>query len=409
MFNPTDLFKMRLKAHVTLLNRYLRYIFNGHFMIALVFIIVTSAVYYERWLEEVPPTFPAAYVIAFFLAFVILYNPFQSFLKEPDKVFLIVKENEMHRYFKLAFLYNYVAQLYIVIFVLAALGPLYFEFYPERSTLLNVIVVFIVLILKAVNMTLNWHMLQVDDPKMFRGEKIVRIILTYVLVYTLIVGEHFLIVGLVYVVLVTISYAFAKKETRLHWERLIQNDLERLGQFFRFVSLFADVPHMKGKLKKRRYLAKFVRNFTPFSQTETPLYLYRLTFLRSGDYFGLYVRLTILALVFIVFVPNEWFKIVFGLLFMYMTSFQLQTLYFHHRNNIWHDLYPIGDETHRKSYLKWLNQLGMLQAAVLSLAFLAQGAAPFFFIMLGSGVVFSLSFHQLYMKKKIETADVHRS
>ena len=98
-------------------------------------------------------------------------------------------------------------------------------------------------------MTLNWHMLQVDNPKMFRGEKIVRIILTYVLVYTLIVGEHFLIVGLVYVVLVTISYAFAKKETRLHWERLIQNDLERLGQFFRFVSLFADVPHMKGKLK----------------------------------------------------------------------------------------------------------------------------------------------------------------
>ena len=36
MFNPTDLFKMRLKAHVTLLNRYWAYIFNGHFMIALV-------------------------------------------------------------------------------------------------------------------------------------------------------------------------------------------------------------------------------------------------------------------------------------------------------------------------------------------------------------------------------------
>src|SRR5690606_7125706 len=201
------------------------------------------------------------YVIAFFLAFVILYNPLQSFLKDPDKVFLIVKENEMHRYFKLAFLYNYVAQLYIVIFVLAALGPLYFEFYPERSTLLNVIVVFIVLILKAVNMTLNWHMLQVDDPKMFRGEKIVRIILTYVLVYTLIVGEHCLIVGLVYDVLVTISYAFAKNATSFHLECLIQNDYDRAWQFFRFVSLFADVPHMKGKLKKRRYLAKFVRNF----------------------------------------------------------------------------------------------------------------------------------------------------
>src|SRR5690625_117315 len=89
MLNVKELFKERISAHVRLLNRYLRYIFNGHFMIAILFLIVTAAVYYQRWLSDVPETFPAALVIALLFTFVVLYNPLQLFLKRPDQVFLI--------------------------------------------------------------------------------------------------------------------------------------------------------------------------------------------------------------------------------------------------------------------------------------------------------------------------------
>lgn len=67
MFNATDLFKERLQEHIKLLNRYLRYIFNGHFMIALLFIIITISIYYQQWLEQLSPNFPAAFVLAVFL------------------------------------------------------------------------------------------------------------------------------------------------------------------------------------------------------------------------------------------------------------------------------------------------------------------------------------------------------
>lgn len=87
MFNPTDLFKQRLTEHIKLLNRYLRYIFNGHFMIALLFIVVTLAVYYQQLLERLNENFPATFVIALILGLLVSYNPIQSFLKEPDKVF----------------------------------------------------------------------------------------------------------------------------------------------------------------------------------------------------------------------------------------------------------------------------------------------------------------------------------
>ena len=61
MFNPVELFKQRLSEHIKLLNRYLRYIFNGHFMIALLFIIITLAIYYQQWLENVKEDFPAVF------------------------------------------------------------------------------------------------------------------------------------------------------------------------------------------------------------------------------------------------------------------------------------------------------------------------------------------------------------
>src|SRR5690625_4195487 len=83
MFNATDLFKSRLKEHITLLTRYLRYIFNGHFTIAIFFAIITLAVYYQKALENVHPNFPAAFIVAIVLGFVVLYNPIQTFLKEP--------------------------------------------------------------------------------------------------------------------------------------------------------------------------------------------------------------------------------------------------------------------------------------------------------------------------------------
>src|SRR5699024_4738475 len=112
MFNVKSLFNERLKQHIKLLNRYLRYIFNGHFMIAVLFAIVTLAIFYQQWLETLSPEFRADLLIAFVLSIIIVYNPIQTFLKEADKVFLLVQEKQMSGYFKRARLYNYIMQLY---------------------------------------------------------------------------------------------------------------------------------------------------------------------------------------------------------------------------------------------------------------------------------------------------------
>ena len=79
MFNAGELFKERLGLHIRLLNRYLRYLFNGHFMIALLFLIITLIIYYQHWLEDLSEDFPAAIVMAVIIGAAVYYNPIQTF------------------------------------------------------------------------------------------------------------------------------------------------------------------------------------------------------------------------------------------------------------------------------------------------------------------------------------------
>ena len=401
MLNVKELFKERISAHVRLLNRYLRYIFNGHFMIAILFLIVTAAVYYQRWLSDVPETFPAALVIALLFTFVVLYNPLQLFLTRPDQVFLIVQEKALQQYYIYALLYNYVMQLYLVFIVIASLGPLYFAFYPERDTLFNVMIVAVVLLIKAWNLTLHWRMLQRKYHPAQYVERAFRAVLTFFFFYTLLTHEYFLWMGIVYVIYLNGVYFFYIQEKRMNWERLIKNDETRLAKFYQFVSLFAEVPQVDTRIRKRRFLANIVHRQIPFRQSYTFAYLYRLTFLRSGDYFSLYVRLTILAIVVIIFVPNPLLKVALALLFLYMTSFQLQTLFYHHRMNVWLDLYPLQEEGKREAFLSFAIRLSQIQVVLLSLVFLFLQQWLLFVAMLVLGLIFTFTFHYFYVKGKL--------
>lgn len=404
MFDPVALFKKRLSEHLKLLNRYLRYIFNGHFMIALIFLIITLAIYYQQWLEGLSDDFPAAIVIAIALGAVVSYNPIQSFLKEPDLVFLIAKEKAMYRYFWLALIYNFLIQLYLVVLVVAALSPLYIRFFPDNDLGMSLLILLVVLVTKARNLFSNWQMMQMQGKAIYVLDKLLRTFLSIVLIYTLFIDSiYFFIVGFIYVLTVVGNSFFFRRRSGLAWDALIVNDQQRLAVFYRFVSLFADVPHVTKQLRKRKLLSMWIQRWTSFKQDNTFNYLYRLTFIRSGDYLSLFVRLTVIGGVVVFFVPNIWLKVVLAVLFLYMTSFQLISLFFHHRLNIWLDLYPIGRETQQSAFLALTMKLTIVQTVLLASVFLLQGYVAGFFLAFAIGTLFNYGFHHLYVKKRLQT------
>src|SRR5690606_15092236 len=126
---------------------------------------------------------------------------------------------------------------------------------------------------------------------------------------------------------------------------------------------------LKSKIKKRHWLVSLINRY-PLNKKHTYDYLYRIAFIRSGDYLGMYVRLTMIGGLLIWFVPHEWMKLIFSFLFIYMTTFQLMTLYHHFRTQIWLDLYPIVEAVRKQSVKKWLFQLAYIQVAIFTVIML---------------------------------------
>ncbi len=403
MFDAGSLFKQRLIEHVKLLNRYLRYIFNEHFMIALTFIFIALAVYYQKWLENINEDFPAALVIAVILGFVVSYNPIQSFLKAPDEVFIIVKEQAMHRYFRRSLVYNYMVQLFMVILALAVVGPLYVAVYPENDKLTFILLIVVALVLKAWNLVANWLMMKIRKRLIQVLDKTLRTFLSIALFYFFLQGTFVILVVLLYFAAVINNYILSRRQPGLAWDVLTLNDQHRLAFFYRFVSMFADVPQLQKKLKKRPLLARAVNRFIPFKQSATYDYVYRLTFIRSNDYLNLFVRLTIIGAIVLFFIPNLWLKITFALLFLYMTSFQLIPLFHHYRTSIWPGLYPIKGQVRTQAFLKGMKRLSFFQTVIFSCLFFVWldplGAVLTFLV----GCMFNYVFHNQYVKKKIES------
>ena len=406
MFDPVSLFKKRMTDHIKLLNRYLRYISNGHFMIALFFLIVTLSVYYQKWLETLSPNFPVSLVIALALGLVASYNPIQMFLKEPDKVYLIVKEKEMVRYFRLTLLYNYIVQLYLVFLVMGALFPLYSTAYPDKQSTDYLLLFVVLVIVKAWNMVTNWWMFKIRHAANRTFDKILRTALSIALFYFLLVGEFFIIVAILYFIVIINDYIYSKKQFGLAWDVLIDNDQHRLALFYRFASMFANVPQAKKYLKKRRIWAKLVNQYIPFQHEKTYDYLYRLTFFRSTDYFNMYVRLIVVGSIVILFVGNVWLKIALAILFLYMTNFQMVTLYYHHRTNMWLDLYPIANVRKEKAFIKWLTQLTFVQTIIFAALFLIWMDFFSLLITFVGGCIFNYLFNNMYVKRKIESSSI---
>ncbi|WP_449354105.1 ABC transporter permease [Virgibacillus natechei] len=402
MFDSNKFYKQRLSAHMKELSRYLRYMLNGHLMIALFFFISAIAVYYQQWLARLPEDFPTSLIIGVLLGILVSYSPVRTLLKEPDLVFLIAAENKMNAYFRNVLIYSFVIQLYVILFLTAALGPLYFASFPDRSGNMYLLTIAVVLIFKVGNLIANWWMLKVREPGVRRLDLTVRILLNMT-VFFFIVNGDMLLAGITTVLFAGVflyDSSVARKQPGIVWDLLVEKDQIRMQSFYRIANMFAEVPHLKNRIKKRHWLVSMVSR-VPFTQSHTFDYLYRITFVRSGDYLGMYIRLIIIGGLFIYFIPNVWVQILFVILFLYLSCFQMMTLYQHHRTTMWLDIYPVGKDIRQQALIKLLFQLTLIQTILFSLLFLFMQEYAGFVIALVSGTVFTFLFINGYVKSKL--------
>lgn len=408
-FDAKVLFRQRLSRHLKELSRYLRYIFNGHIAFALLFFISALAYYYRGWLENLPEQFPSALVIGVIFGMIASFSRVHTLLQQPDLVFLLPAEHKMWPYFWGTFAYSFLSQLYLVLLAAAALGPLYFASNPGRPGSTYLFMILVLFIFKAWNLASSWWMCRSRDGRIRRTEQIMRLLLNVLVFYLFAKGEMVLAgaATIVFIVLFLWVRHWAGKQPGIHWELLVEKDLHSMQSFYRFANLFTDVPHLASKVRRRDWLSVLFKN-APFEQRASYDYLYRLTFIRSGDYFGMYARLIVIGALAIWFVPNLTMKLLFVLLFLYMSLFQMMPLYSEHRTVLWIELYPVKESVRLQALLHLMMRLALVQTVLFALVFFVLGLWLQALITLAGGVLFSYVFINGYIRNKLKRESLAR-
>jgi ABC-2 type transport system permease protein len=401
MMDGKKLWNDRLYQEVRKMRRYLRYMLNDHLLFILLIGIGLGAVAYHRWVQTLPPHFPYPIVAALIFSFVLTFGSLRTLFQEADIVFLLPAETKLRPYIQRAFLLSFLLQGYGLLLVWLAIAPLHRKFSDVSLWLLF----FVLLVLKGWNLFISWKGNYFIEPFTHRLSMAARFGVNALFVYFLLVPASvlFLLALCAIIAGITVYLVQATKRKGWKWERIIEQEAKAVRTFYRIANLFTDVPQWKEEAKRRRWL-DFLVSMIPYHQENTFLYLYARTFIRSGGYLGLYIRLIAIGLLLLYIVPSEYGKIAASLFFLYITGFQLFALIDHHRTNLLIRLYPLPNDVRKQALCRLLFFLLMVQNIVFSLFLFLLYAGWIWGASWTAGAVFSywLLFHYLSKRRKRE-------
>ncbi|PFD57131.1 ABC transporter permease EcsB [Bacillus thuringiensis] len=399
--NSTALWKERFRHFLKEVRTYSKYVFNDHLKFIFVFIMGAGAYYYQQWLQTLTSSFPTALVMAVLIGLVLTAGSIQTLLKEADLVYLLPVEEKLKPYFTKAFLFTFMIQLYIIAIVAAALAPLYFQQMKQTGAgYIWIVLAFV--IVKAWNLFVAWEKSFLTNQNIQRADWFIRFILNGLFVYFLVERTSVLVISgivLLMVLYLAIMHQMVKGKP-LNWEYLISEEGKKMMLLYRIANMFVDVPALKERVSRRKWL-DFILSI--IGEKRTYLYLYTRTFLRSGNYFGLYVRLLALGGVILYFIPFLYGRFIVSFIFLYLIGYQLLTLWKHHRMKIWLDLYPVKVDEKKKDFLTLLNAILIIGSVIFTVIF-ALATKDFMMtgILLIVSIVFSIGFVYQYGAKRIE-------
>lgn len=399
MFNVNKLWKKRFSNASKEMMRYLRYIFNGHLVVVMLFLLGTLAFYYQEWISTLTPQFPAAIIMTLILVLFVTYSPTYTFLLPADKIFLLPVETKLNSYFLRANIVSIIFQSYILLLLLAALMPMYVQVYEgSYGQFLNIFAVIVVV--KSLNLFIRKYIFYYIDKTVHLIDFIVRLIINGICLYFLFSKANIIFVFTTIIILIGLYVFFRNdvKEKGVKWEILIEQEEKRKASFYRLANMFTDVPQLKEKVKRRKYLDILLK-FIPFGTEHTANNLLMRTFIRSGDYLGLFIRLTVIGVIVVYFITNFWAQLFLILLFIYLTGFQLLPLRLHHQNNLFFELYPLEQNVKDQALKQLLNLVLIIQAVIFSLTCLFGGQLIEGLITLLMSISFVLIFVNFYSGK----------
>ncbi|WP_349409601.1 ABC transporter permease [Pseudalkalibacillus sp. SCS-8] len=400
--NVQTLWKQRANDYWSMAIRYLRYIGNSGFLFTVYVAILVGSFYYGKLLKILPEVFPAAEVITILLFLLVGRGKIRTFMKTADANFLLPMEDRLRSYIQKSLMYSFVTQSFNVVLIMLVLGPLYFaRISSDRVTFLAVLVLLILMV--GWNLIVKWEELRVPNGMKRNLLPVIRLLMILFTIYSL-VSQQWILAGLFILgcaVLYLVVYRPLATRHTMKWERLIELENNALMHFYRVANMFVEVPQLNRKVRKRTWASPLI-NLLSKDKENVYGYMYSRAFIRSNDYFGIFMRLTIIGIVLLLFLPEGMVLWIANLLLLYMTVIQLTTLWPHYDLKVWVDLYPVPRENRFKIFQLLLLRIMLLQVGLFTAAsFLNHFSVFQSGVVLITGTLFVFLFNNVMLYKQL--------
>lgn len=346
-----DLFLKRKRAFRKECVGYLRYVLNDHFVLFLLVLIGFLAYQYSQLLQDFPENhWPILLFLGIVSALLLAWGGVATYIEVPDKLFLLVSEEEVKLYLKgqtslsLVF-WTIVQTLFLLLF-----APLFLA--------------------------------------MGYG-------LPVFLAYVLLLG-----IGKYLVFRQKASKFFT--ETGLNWDYVIDQESKRKQVLLRFFALFTQVKGVSNSVKRRAYL-DFILKTVQKVPGKIWQNLYLRSYLRNGDLFALSLRLLLLSLLAEIFIEQSWIATAVVVLFNYLMLFQLLALYHAFDYQYLTQLFPLDKgqkERGLQAVVRGLTSFVLIVELVVGLVTFQEKQA--LLALLGAGLVLQVLYLPYQVKRQMQ-------
>lgn len=364
------IWNQRLDQYQQKLLKYLRYVFNDHFVIALFFVFGAVCYGYFNFIDHYvhPLTFFDRLVAIVALMIILQIGKLVTLLQKPDIVFLLPNDYRINDYLIKARHHSMTMTALIqiscgLITVPFLVRILHFKWFD-----------WVILIVSQV--LLKWMQLLFEENVLFdqkwnSGQ--MQLLKQGISLIGIAIG--ILVSPWMTLIIAVVSWGGMlqlRKKANYHvfkWKDAIAAEDKRVMRIYKFFSLFTDVPEVHQKIKRRRYLDRLLPRFQQDSR-QTYKYLYWRGFWRNSEYSGLFMRLTIIGVLLMLCINLKWVSLLIGLLFVYLTSFQLIPLANQFYDIVFTHLYPVKPSQQLASFRKVLGVLTAAQVLIFTVALL---------------------------------------
>lgn len=398
-----DFFQKRRNAYFTRLARYLKYVFNDFFLLFL--FILLGAVLYNYSLLLRNMTLDQTWLVfalVLLLSFFPFVGRFQSLIENADHIFVAPLEKGLDLVMDEQRGLSLVTPGLLLALITALMMPVFVFFgylrFPEW------IILFLTTgVLKMQDLFVQQSRFKSWESHWFTDNNLLRWLIYFALLATTVYTSTWFgaILSMFYMISSAAIYQSKYKHYRWNFLVLAEAEEKRMGRLSRTINLFTDVKGISEKPKRLAFLDPFINKLA--SKDANPYqYLFTRAFFRRTSYLNLFLRLTLIGVIVIFFVESLVWQLIIGIIFIYLTGFQIIPLAGLYDRNSLIAVYPINHDDKVKGFRRLITQLLIVQALVFSLASFAEYDIINVIIIFISFLIFVGIFAFLYVPNKLK-------